>query len=305
MNGKKITVVIPCYNQTALLERNLRYLERQTYKDFDIVILDDKSSEDYPEILSKFPNLDIIYKRNEENLGAMGNIFNSIFYETDSPYKISLHEDDVLHPEYIEKSVQILDARADAVFVCSLAEWFKNDAELTKKYSKLGSIGQTEQLDKAGFIRKILDGRHIMWSSVVYRNAGLKKIQDMEKYDVFCDRPFLSSLIGSATIILIDEPVMLTRDHGIDDTRFKNITEEDCFNLLNFYRENLPRPLSRSDSKKMLSYSTNFLMYTHPGIVGRKMSYGRFLRTGHELGLVRLRYVRILGIVGMLKAIFG
>ena len=46
-------------------------------------------------------------------------------------------------------------------------------------------------------------------------------------------------------------------------------------------------------------------MYAHPGIMNRKMSYYGFLHTGHKLGLWHLRYVRILGIVGILKTMFG
>ncbi len=239
--SKRISITIPCYNQTKLLERNLMYLQRQTLKDFEIIILDDASSENYPAIISKFPNLDITYIRNQKNLGAMGNIFNSIFYKTDTPYKISLHEDDALHPEYLYKAVEILEKNLNVTFVCALARWFKDDAGLDKIYSNTKEINTHIILDKKGFIKKIIEGKHIMLSSAVYRNEIFKDIPDMSKYmeiyDVYCDRPLLTNLIGDQSVALIEDRAMFTRDHGKNDGRFKNITEDDAFNLMDFYEK--------------------------------------------------------------------
>jgi glycosyltransferase involved in cell wall biosynthesis len=69
-----------------MLQRALRALQDQTFKDFRIVILDDASDEDYSEILALFSNLDISIERNPVNLGGMRNILKSILYETESPY---------------------------------------------------------------------------------------------------------------------------------------------------------------------------------------------------------------------------
>jgi glycosyltransferase involved in cell wall biosynthesis len=309
--NKKISIIIPCYNQTSLLERNLTYLRKQTYKDFQIIIIDDQSSDDYPVIIEKFPDLPITYIRNDKNLGAMGNIFNSIFFQVQTLYKISLHEDDILHPEYLSKSIEILDKHTDVTFVCSLAEWFEDNDELVKKFLFPKNIDNIELLDKAGFIKKILDGKHIMWSSVVYRSSVLDtKDHDIKKYmddyDVLCDRPFITSLINqNQRVALIDEKVMFTRDHGINDGRFKNITQNDCFNLMKFYRNNLQQPLSIIDNKKFLIYSTNILIYTYESINVTKNTFLAFIREGKKLGLIDLRYINKIGIVGILKLILG
>ena len=309
--NKKLSIVIPCYNQTTLLERNLRYLERQVYKDFSIIIIDDQSSEDYPAVIAEFPNLDITYVRNKKNLGAMGNIFNSIFYKTESKYQMSLHEDDALHPYYLDMAIKALDENKSVSFVCTLADWFKDDVELENKFLNLKKIKEVEKLDRAGFVRGILEGKHIMWGSVVYRTSVLHAqthdIQKyMETYDVLCDRPFLISLIEqNQEIALINEKAIFTRDHGEHDNRFKNITEQDNFNLMEFYHDNLPKPLSKSDAKTFLSFSTNILLYTYPSILGNKGSFRDFMRSGKELGFINLRYINRVGIVGLSKVFFG
>jgi glycosyltransferase involved in cell wall biosynthesis len=309
--NKKLSIVIPCYNQTTLLEMNLRCLERQVYKDFSIIIIDDQSLENYPAVIEKFPNLDIIYVRNEKNLGAMGNIFNSIFYKSGSQYQMSLHEDDAVHPYYLDIAIKALDEDDNVSFVCTCAEWFKDNVELENKLFDLKKIKEVQKLDRAGFVRSILEGKHIMLGSVVYRTNVLDIQQHdiqkyMEKYDVLCDRPFLTSLIGpNQKIALVNEEAIFTRDHGEHDGRFKNITEQDNFNLMEFYHDNLPKPLSKNDAKKLLSFSTNILIYTYPSIIGGKRSFPAFMRAGKELGLVNLRYINRVGIVGVAKLLFG
>ena len=303
--NKRLSITIPCYNQTKLLERNLMYLQRQTLKEFEIIILDDASSDDYPAIISKFPNLDITYVRNQKNLGAMGNIFNSIFYKTNTPYKISLHEDDALHPAYLENAVKIMDDNRNIVFVCALALWFKDDAGLNKIYSNIERVHAPSVLDKKGFIRKIIEGKHIMLSSAVYRNEIFKNIPDMNKYmemyDVYCDRPLLTNLIGDQSMALIEDRAMFTRDHGKNDGRFKNVTENDAFNLMDFYEKNLLNSDNYNDVGKFLKYSTNFLLFTYPTIRHKTMSFGEYVRLAKKSGKLRFGYINKIGIMGLLR----
>lgn len=305
--NSKVSIVIPCYNQTKLLERNLHYLEKQSFKNFDIIIIDDRSTENYQEIIPKFPNLKISYVKNEKNLGAIDNIFNSIFYKNDAPYKISLHEDDTLHPQYLEKAIKILDENEKIIFVSTLAEWFKNDEELMKKFNSVEKISDnTLIINKTDFIRKILDGKHIMLGSVVYRNKNINQKPDLEKYDVLCDRPFLYSLLkDDQYMALIESNAMFTMDHVENDNRGKNITEKNCFNMMNFYKENLPQPINKNDYKKFIIFSTNNLLNTFSGIRNKTMSFYKFINTGKNLGLINLRYINKIGIVGILKIIFG
>ena len=123
----KLTVTIPSYNQTAFLERCLLYLEKQTFKDFSIIIADDCSTEDYKKVIAKFPNLKIKYQRNEKNLGAIQNIFHTITMPVESEYLLSLHEDDALaYPEYLEKSIEIMEKNKNIAFVTGKPYWFKD-----------------------------------------------------------------------------------------------------------------------------------------------------------------------------------
>ncbi len=301
-----VSIIIPCYNQTKLLEKNLKYLEQQTYTDFGIVILDDNSTEDYKKIISGFPHLDISYVRNDKNAGAIKNIFNSILYKTDSLYTLSLHEDDVIHPRYLEKAVETLNLNQDIVYVATLADWFKTDKELEKKFTKAQNLSLPTILNKADFIRKILDGKHITFGSIIYRNVFLDEKPDFQSYDVFCDRPFLISLIkNDLRIALLEDKAIFVHDHGENDSRFDTIHEEHCLQLMTYYKNNLPTPISTSDVKKLQTFATNNLIGAYAGLKHKKMSFWQFIQRAKKLGLINFRYINRIGIASLFKLAFG
>lgn len=70
----KVTVVIPTYKRFDYLERLLLSIEKQTFKDFEVIVVDDHSEdqESYENVISKFKSsfFPLTYLSNEENSGA-------------------------------------------------------------------------------------------------------------------------------------------------------------------------------------------------------------------------------------------
>lgn len=66
-----INVIIPAYNCRSTLGRTLSSLVAQTDTDFEVIVVDDCSTEDIKSIVDDYTNkLNIIYIRNEQNLGC-------------------------------------------------------------------------------------------------------------------------------------------------------------------------------------------------------------------------------------------
>lgn len=62
----KISIVVPFYNSSATLEKALRSIEQQTLSDYEVILVDDGSSDASPDIARQFPWQTI---RNNERLG--------------------------------------------------------------------------------------------------------------------------------------------------------------------------------------------------------------------------------------------
>ena len=91
----KISVVIPAYNDSRKLERLLVSLKKQTFKDFEIIVVDDASADNTYDVAKKYANKVIRNNRNQgpaitRNIGIK-NSDSSIIAFTDSDCEASLN----------------------------------------------------------------------------------------------------------------------------------------------------------------------------------------------------------------------
>ena len=70
MNKTKFTVAISCYNIEKYVERAINSVLNQTFKDYELIIIDDCSTDNTDEIIAQFSDLRIRYLKNEKNSGA-------------------------------------------------------------------------------------------------------------------------------------------------------------------------------------------------------------------------------------------
>lgn len=69
-NSPTFSIVIPTYNRLAMLNRAIMSICRQTFKSFEIIVVDDGSQESCSTLLSNFKNLQIHLITNSSNMGA-------------------------------------------------------------------------------------------------------------------------------------------------------------------------------------------------------------------------------------------
>lgn len=120
MNGvnPRVSIGLPVFNGDNYLEEALDSILAQTYSDFELVILDDASTDRTQEICQTYAARDqrIRYYRNEKNLGLSGN-FNRAFELSSGGYFRWAAYDDLIAPDYLSKCVQVLD-RDPTVVLC-------------------------------------------------------------------------------------------------------------------------------------------------------------------------------------------
>jgi glycosyltransferase involved in cell wall biosynthesis len=112
----RVSVVIPTYNRSIPLRRAIESLLLQTYTDFEIIIVDDGSTDDTSEVVKDYASiLDITYDY-AENFGGPARPRNRGIKLARAPYIAFLDSDDWWAPTKLERSLYYLDAGADVVF---------------------------------------------------------------------------------------------------------------------------------------------------------------------------------------------
>lgn len=112
----RVSIAVPVYNGERFLRESLDGLLAQTFTDFELVIVDNASTDGTEAICREYAARDprVRYYRNQRNLGGPGN-FRRAFQLSRGEYHKWSTADDLWHPTLVEKCVAVLDARPDVV----------------------------------------------------------------------------------------------------------------------------------------------------------------------------------------------
>ncbi|MGM3305288.1 glycosyltransferase family 2 protein [Anabaena sp. WFMT] len=112
----KITVCIPTFNRVQLLPYAIESVLNQSEQDFELIICDDGSSDDTPELMSKYTDNRIKYIRHPQNIGKSNNM-RSGFDAASGKYFIKFDDDDRLTPDFLSQTAAILEQDSSIDFV--------------------------------------------------------------------------------------------------------------------------------------------------------------------------------------------
>ncbi|WP_253688013.1 glycosyltransferase [Treponema sp. OMZ 792] len=101
MNAE-ITVVIPTYNKAAYISQTIESVLKQTYQDFEIVIVDDCSQDDTELVVQEYLSDRIRYFKHLRNWGP-GATFNDGIEKANTEYVTLIASDDILLPNHLEQ----------------------------------------------------------------------------------------------------------------------------------------------------------------------------------------------------------
>src|SRR5208282_429173 len=106
----KVTFVVPCYKLAHLLPECVNSILAQTYRDFEILIMDDCSPDDTPQVARSFSgDPRVQYIRNDPNLGHLRN-YNKGLKMARGEYVWLMSADDRLRsPHILERYVKVME----------------------------------------------------------------------------------------------------------------------------------------------------------------------------------------------------
>ncbi|GAH74960.1 unnamed protein product, partial [marine sediment metagenome] len=167
-NKPTVSVIIPTYNRAYLIGRAIQSVLNQTYQDFEIIVVDDGSTDDTEEIVRSFKDKRIGYVRHEKNKGAAA-ARNTGIKAAKSEYIAFQDSDDEWLPEKLEKQMKVFENAPPEVGVVYTDF-------LRIKGNKKIHIPFSWVTQKEGNIHKeLLKGNFVTTQSVVIRKKCFKK----------------------------------------------------------------------------------------------------------------------------------
>lgn len=99
----KFSVVIPLFNGEKFIKQTLDSVRAQTFRDFEIIVVDDGSTDEAYKLLSQYKDITLLQQKN----GGPGNAKNLGMLNAKGDYIALLDQDDIWYPEKLEEVSKI------------------------------------------------------------------------------------------------------------------------------------------------------------------------------------------------------
>jgi glycosyltransferase involved in cell wall biosynthesis len=168
-----VTICVPTIGRTEYLAAALRSLGEQTYRNYEVLILDNASGPAGQEVIANFasenPNARVL--RVDERLPMFAN-FNRGIRAAQGDYVAFFHDDDLYQPTFLEQHVALLDANEHVGFAAGNFDVIDAEGRITAQHR---GITRTGTWQGRAFIERLYRrGRtDLPTPGIVYRRAAL------------------------------------------------------------------------------------------------------------------------------------
>jgi glycosyltransferase involved in cell wall biosynthesis len=207
----KVSIGLPVYNGARYLREAIDSILAQTFKDFELIICDNASTDETPEICAEYAARDprIRYYRQPRNIGATANFNHTFELARGVCFKWAAH-DDVLAPTYLEKCVAALARAPDAVLCQSLVEIVDANGAWLEEYDHT-AFGTDSHRASVRFAARLRphDCQEVFG---LIRSDALRRTELIGSH-IGGDRTLLIDLSLMGRFLLVPEVLFMNREH--------------------------------------------------------------------------------------------
>lgn len=177
----RLTVGMPAYNSSATIELAIESLLAQTFRDFELVISDNASSDRTCDIVERYAAVDqrVRLVRQHANIGANFN-YAFVARQAHGEYFKWASSNDWCAPTMLERCVALLDSAPDAVLAHTFTRLFSNTISDATDY--VDSLRLDESEPSARFIRLVRTMRLNNAMNGVIRVSALRQAGDIRPH---------------------------------------------------------------------------------------------------------------------------
>ena len=123
-----VSVIMPCYNMAETLDETIRSLLQQTFDEFEIIAIDDGSTDTTLRSLRTWSNRDKRIRVLEREHGGIIPALNAGLAECNAPLVARMDADDIAHQDRLAKQIEFLDENPEIAVVSCLVEGYPPEA---------------------------------------------------------------------------------------------------------------------------------------------------------------------------------
>ncbi|EEF58246.1 glycosyltransferase family 2 protein [Pedosphaera parvula] len=252
----KVSILVPTYNYARYLRETIESVLNQDFEDFELIIVDDCSSDNSHEVIAHYAAQDgrIRYQINAKNLGMVANWNYCLSLAKGEYIKFLFGDDTLADRQALTKMVRMLEENPSAVLAVSARNILDEHSQVIEIMDHLGTNGV--QLGQDVIVRCLESNANLIGepSVVLMRkcdtargfNPSYRQLTDLEMW---------FHLLEKGNAIYTSEPLCSFRKHPQQQTEVNKVQQigekEQLVLLTEFYK----RPWVKTPERRKLLFS--------------------------------------------------
>jgi glycosyltransferase involved in cell wall biosynthesis len=206
----KLTICVPTYNRVGYLQGALASLCAQTFRDFELIVVDNGSTDGTAGLVASVGDARVRYHRNPSNLGSIRN-WNRCLELATAELVAICHDDDTYAPDFLRRAVDMLEAHPRVAFVHTafhVMDVAGRPLRTYRAYAQDVVLPGTEV-----FLSFLAESHNVVMSTVIGRRACYRAL-DPFRPDLLCaDFEMWLKLALQGDVAYIATPLVSYRNH--------------------------------------------------------------------------------------------
>jgi glycosyltransferase involved in cell wall biosynthesis len=222
----KISVIMAAYNGAALVGETIASLRAQTRTDWELIVVDDKSTDDTLAVLRAIDDPRITVIASEVNQGPV-HARNRAFASARGRYIAALDQDDLCMPDRFERQAAFLDANPGTALVASAA--------LLLEDGKAAPWPGERPLSPVMIDWLLLTQNPLVWSTAMFRADAVRRLKPFTRPELRYAEDFdlYHRIRAFGAVTRLDAPLLEYRCHsGGASQKFRSMMEASAANVL-------------------------------------------------------------------------
>lgn len=231
------TIFVLCHNRPEFTRQTLRSILGQKDTDFELVVSDNSSNDEVGDMVrTDFPQVD--YRRRLPMLKQLEH-FNRCIDEAQTDYFCLFHDDDLMHPDFVQRTRAVLDSHPEAI-ACGCNALLESFGKIEPRTS-FRSLGELESIKSPRDLARRYFSRAqsgiAPFPGYVYRRNSVGELRLPLEGGKYSDVTWLLSLAMKGSLAWVAAPLMTYRMHGGNDGSVESL--RDRLRFLGFVKQHL------------------------------------------------------------------
>ena len=242
----KVSVIVPNYNHSAYLRERIDSILNQTYQDFELIILDDRSTDDSMSIIESYRHNPYVTHivQNEQNSGSTFLQWDKGVALAQGDYIWIAESDDAAHPQFLSTLVEQLECHHEAVLAYSHSLWVDEKGETINDKRHRLNDGSVFVYDGKKFAHRAMLSNNSIYNAsmaVFRRNVYDKVDKSFQQYHLVGDWKFWMGVCLQGSVIEVCQMLNYFRRHSSKVTFKFAETGKDMPEVLSVLRSFIPQ----------------------------------------------------------------